>query len=177
MRLSSSVRAPRGEGSRVSPSNALRRTGLHAAEGDDRVRIRKPETGTLSRVGVLTVTTPSGYRIAVAAVIAGLAAATLLVSVLLMPPTAFAAKGCGSFHQSGRLLTRVHVTVPRGPVSCSFARHVMKRLFNGHSTHGWHCIGPQTGYAACTKAGKKIVACFYQCKAAAEPVNTQEPRG
>jgi hypothetical protein len=48
-----------------------------------------------------------------------------------------------------------HVTT-RGPVSCYTARSVMYSLFRrGGNTRtfirGWSCVGPQTGYAHCTK--------------------------
>jgi hypothetical protein len=75
------------------------------------------------------------------------------------PPPAYAAKRCGSFRVEG-LLTKVRVKVVRGNVPCRNAKRVMKRLFNGRNTRKWDCVGPQTGYAACTRRDSKITARF-----------------
>jgi hypothetical protein len=87
----------------------------------------------------------------------------VVIVVVGVPSTATATtKRCGSFSVPG-LLTRVHVRVVHGPVLCNTARHVMKKLFNGgpnRTIEGWHCIGPQTGYAACNKQARRFVATF-----------------
>jgi hypothetical protein len=75
------------------------------------------------------------------------------------PPSAYAAKRCGSFRVEG-LLTKVRVKVVRGNVPCRNAKRVMKRLFKGRNTGKWDCVGPQTGYAACTRGDSKITARF-----------------
>jgi hypothetical protein len=78
------------------------------------------------------------------------------------PAVGRAARSCGSFRVRG-IRTRVRVRVKHGRVSCSTAIRVMKHLFNrgpGSSPEGWHCVGPQTGYASCRKSGNKIVAYF-----------------
>lgn len=70
------------------------------------------------------------------------------------PPGLAKSKHCGGFSFPG-LLTNVHVRVTRGPVGCERAKRVMKKLFNrgpGSSPENWNCIGPQTGYALCSKA-------------------------
>ena len=80
-------------------------------------------------------------------------------------PTATASvKRCGHFRIPG-LLTKIRVRVKRGPVTCRTARRVMRKLFNrgpGFNPEGWHCIGPQTGYAKCSKSRPRriIVAHF-----------------
>jgi hypothetical protein len=65
----------------------------------------------------------------------------------------------GSFRVEG-LLTKVRVKVVRGNVPCRNAKRVMKRLFKGRNTRKWDCVGPQTGYAACTRGDSKITARF-----------------
>lgn len=75
---------------------------------------------------------------------------------------AIAARSCGSFLVHG-LRTRVRVRVKHGRVGCATALRVMRKLFRsraGSSPEGWHCVGPQTGYASCRKGGNKIVAYF-----------------
>ena len=105
-------------------------------------------------MGELTLT--RGWR-ALTGIVA-LAAVALLLALGSVEAAA-ANKRCGSFHVSG-LRTRVHVTVAKGSVPCRRARHVMKQLFNGHSTSPWKCVGPQTGYAACHHNRNRIRARF-----------------
>ena len=90
--------------------------------------------------------------------VAATTAVALFLSLGSAAP-ALANKSCGSFHVSG-LKTRVHVTVTRGSVPCHRAKHVMKQLFNGHSTSPYKCVGPQTGYAACHHHRNRIRARF-----------------
>ena len=74
---------------------------------------------------------------------------------------AIAARACGSFRVPG-LFTAVRVQVKRGSVSCARAMQIMRALF-AHArgnVRGWSCVGPQTGYAACTKGNSKITASF-----------------
>jgi hypothetical protein len=74
----------------------------------------------------------------------------------------WASSVCGSFHQQ-YLLTAIKVRVLRGKTSCAVANRVMHKLFAGgqnRTIDGWHCIGPQTGHAACTKGTNKITATF-----------------
>ncbi len=57
-----------------------------------------------------------------------------------------------------------HITT-HGSVSCNTAKRTMKILFRhgGNTTtpiHGWHCVGPQTGFAKCTRPRKSITATF-----------------
>jgi hypothetical protein len=73
-------------------------------------------------------------------------------------PPASASHFCGKFHESG-LLTTVQVYANRY-IGCDRATQVMKSRFNGHTPAGWHCVGPQTGYALCTKARKRVSAHF-----------------
>jgi hypothetical protein len=94
--------------------------------------------------------------------VAGLAAlCACLCALALTPGTASASRSCGSFAVPG-LLTRVHVHVSYGSATCSRARTVMRGLFASrrYVTPPWKCVGPQTGYAACTKPHNKIVASF-----------------
>lgn len=83
-------------------------------------------------------------------------AAIYLVSV--NPTPAIAARFCGKFHVSG-LLTTVQV-YGNNYVTCRQAKSVMRRRFAGNTPAGWHCIGPQTGYALCTKSRKRVSAHF-----------------
>src|SRR2546423_13951539 len=89
-----------------------------------------------------------------------LAVVLALASVvgLAQPRKAEASHFCGKFHEPG-LLTTVQVYANRF-VSCDRAVAVMKRRFNGDTAPGWHCIGPQTGYALCTKDRKRVSAHF-----------------
>lgn len=97
------------------------------------------------------------FRRAIALILA--AGALASVSVLSVPPTpAAASKFCGKFHEAG-LLTTVQVYGNRY-VSCRQAKSVMNRRFAGNTPAGWHCIGPQTGYALCTKGRKRVSAHF-----------------
>jgi hypothetical protein len=73
---------------------------------------------------------------------------------LLRAQPAAASRFCGTFHEAG-LLTTVQV-YGNHYVGCDQAVNVMKRRFNGDSPSGWSCIGPQTGYAKCTKARKRV---------------------
>lgn len=80
------------------------------------------------------------------------------------PIATASAKRCGSFEMPG-LLTKVRVRVTKGPVGCTQAYQVMKKLFDrgpGSEPEGWNCIGPQTGYARCSKSDPRrvIVAHF-----------------
>jgi hypothetical protein len=93
------------------------------------------------------------------ALLAAIAVVALVQSGLSAPPSAYATKRCGSFRVDG-LLTKVRVKVVRGNVPCRNAKRVMKRLFKGRSTGKWNCVGPQTGYAACTRGDSKITARF-----------------
>jgi len=69
-------------------------------------------------------------------------------------------KSCGSFRMEG-LLTSIKVKITRGDFPCKVARRVMEDLFHGRDTGNWSCIGPQTGYAKCTKSNRgAIVARF-----------------
>jgi hypothetical protein len=91
--------------------------------------------------------------------IAVLALALLLGGIALVrPQAASASRFCDTFREPG-LLTNVQVYANRY-VGCDQAVRVMKRRFNGDTPSGWHCIGPQTGYAKCTKARKRVVAHF-----------------
>ena len=74
---------------------------------------------------------------------------------------AVAARACGSFRVPG-LQTAVRVRVKRGSISCGRALAIMRDLFvhARRSVQGWRCVGPQTGYAACTKGNSKITASF-----------------
>jgi hypothetical protein len=78
---------------------------------------------------------------------------------LFQPQPASASRFCGTFHKAG-LLTEVQVYANRY-IGCGRAIRVMKRRFNGDTPPGWSCIGPQTGYAKCTKARKRVVAHFW----------------
>ena len=94
------------------------------------------------------------------AVLAVLAA--LACSLAVAPEPAHAARACGSFRVEG-LRTSVRVYVVRGSVGCATARGVMRSLFagrGGRTVRGWRCVGPQTGYAACTKGPRRIRASF-----------------
>lgn len=69
---------------------------------------------------------------------------------------------CGSFRVHG-LQTHVRVRITRGGVPCHRANHVMAKLFRGGANReapGWRCVGPQTGYAACTKGHSQVTASF-----------------
>jgi hypothetical protein len=75
---------------------------------------------------------------------------------------AHAARSCGPFRVEG-LRTSVRVYVVRGSVGCATARGVMRSLFaagSNRTVRGWRCVGPQTGYAACTKGVRRIRASF-----------------
>jgi hypothetical protein len=87
-----------------------------------------------------------------------LIALTLWTCAALAPGTAAATRFCDTFHEPG-LLTSVQV-YGNHFVACAQAVRVMKRRFNGDTPSGWSCIGPQTGYAKCTKDRKRVVAHF-----------------
>jgi hypothetical protein len=93
------------------------------------------------------------------AILAAIAVVLLAQSGLSAPPSAYAVERCGSFRVEG-LLTKVRVKVVRGNVPCRNAKRVMKRLFKGRTTGKWNCVGPQTGYAACTRGDNKVTARF-----------------
>jgi hypothetical protein len=90
-------------------------------------------------------------------------AAVIAIGLVLaaMPAAAPASRSCGSFRIPG-LLTSVKVRVVRGATSCREANRVMHSLFAHKRTVvlGWRCVGPQTGYSACTKASAKITGLF-----------------
>jgi hypothetical protein len=72
-------------------------------------------------------------------------------------------RSCGTFDPRSPYLLpeiRVRVRVLRGTARCIDARHVMKVLFRRgprRRVFGWSCIGPQTGYAKCRKAGRGVI--------------------
>ena len=55
------------------------------------------------------------------------------------------------------LLTEIKVKITRGDFPCKVARRVMEDLFHGRDTGNWRCVGPQTGYAKCTKHNRGAV--------------------
>lgn len=65
-------------------------------------------------------------------------------------------KSCGNFRVDG-LLTEVRVKITQGDFRCKIARQVMENLFQGRDTGNWSCVGPQTGYAKCTKPNRGAV--------------------
>lgn len=77
---------------------------------------------------------------------------------LVRPRSANASRFCDTFREPS-LLTQVQVYANRY-VSCDRAVRVMKRRFDGDTPAGWSCVGPQTGYAKCTKGRKRVVAHF-----------------
>jgi hypothetical protein len=77
---------------------------------------------------------------------------------LVQPQDAAASRFCGTFREPG-LLTKIQVYANRY-VGCDQAIRIMKRRLKGNTPSGWHCIGPQTGYAKCTKGRKRVVAHF-----------------
>ena len=79
-------------------------------------------------------------------------------ALLVHPEQASASRFCGTFHESG-LLSKVQIYGNRF-IRCGRAVKVMKRRFNGHTPAGWSCVGPQTGYAKCTKGRRRVVAHF-----------------
>src|SRR4051794_27399064 len=92
-----------------------------------------------------------------------LLAALIAIGLVLvaMPAAAPASRSCGSFRIPG-LLTPVRVRVVRGATSCREANRVIHSLFAHKRTvvFGWRCIGPQTGYSACTRGSAKITGLF-----------------
>jgi hypothetical protein len=90
-----------------------------------------------------------------------LAVAAIVLTMALLPTSASASRSCGSFRVSG-LLTSVKVRVVRGSTSCREANRVMHSLFARKRSvvFGWRCVGPQTGYSACTKGRAKITGLF-----------------
>jgi hypothetical protein len=107
----------------------------------------------------------SRAALATALIVAVLLAATQTSPAGPANPMATASvKRCGHFRIPG-LRTKIRVRVKRGPVGCTEARRVMRKLFHRgpySNPEGWHCIGPQTGYARCTKPRPRriIVAHF-----------------
>lgn len=100
-----------------------------------------------------------GARIKRPITIGALALLLLLVGIaVLRPNTAAASRFCGTFQETG-LLTKVQVYGNRY-IACGRAVHVMKRQFSGDTPAGWSCVGPQTGYAKCTKGRRRVVAHF-----------------
>jgi hypothetical protein len=93
------------------------------------------------------------------AVLASLVA--IAIGIAAMPATAPASRACGSFRVSG-LGTSVKVRVVRGATTCREANRVMRSLFahKRSAVFGWRCVGPQTGYSACTKGSAKITGLF-----------------
>lgn len=75
------------------------------------------------------------------------------------PQPAQADKGCGSFAAPAPILPghRVAVKISRGDFPCRIARRVMKDLWHNRDVGNWECIGPQTGYSKCEKAGRGAV--------------------
>jgi hypothetical protein len=90
-----------------------------------------------------------------------LAVAAIVLTVALLPASGAASQSCGSFRVSG-LLTSVKVRVVRGSTSCREANRVMHSLFARKRSvvFGWRCVGPQTGYSACTRGRAKITGLF-----------------
>jgi hypothetical protein len=101
----------------------------------------------------------------IVALIAVVCATALAPVATASEPIAIASdKACGSFRIPG-LLTPVRVRVTKEPVACKDAYRIMKKLFNrgpGSDPENWNCIGPQTGYARCSKSNPRrvIVATF-----------------
>jgi hypothetical protein len=75
------------------------------------------------------------------------------------PQPALADKGCGTFDAPAPILPgiRVAVKISHGDFSCRIARRVMKDLWHNRDVGNWNCIGPQTGYSRCKKAGRGTV--------------------
>lgn len=90
-----------------------------------------------------------------------LAALISVALVAALPAAAPASRSCGSFRIPG-LLTSVKVRVVRGTTTCREANRVMHSLFARKRSvvFGWRCVGPQTGYSACTKGSAKITGLF-----------------
>ena len=63
---------------------------------------------------------------------------------------------CGSFELPG-VLKPVRVKITRGEFPCRIAMRVMDDLYHGRDVGHWQCIGPQTGYAKCTKPNRGTV--------------------
>jgi hypothetical protein len=117
---------------------------------------RRARLASLARASTGARRSTGGWLVALLAAVAIVA---FVQSGLTEPPSAHATKRCGSFRVEG-LLTKVRVKVVRGNVPCRNAKRVMKRLFNVRDTGKWNCVGPQTGYAACTRGDSKITARF-----------------
>jgi hypothetical protein len=93
---------------------------------------------------------------------AGVLVALVAVAVVFgAPAESPASRSCGSFRIPG-LLTSIKVRVQRGSTTCREANRVMHSLFAHKRTavFGWRCVGPQTGYSACTKGSAKITGLF-----------------
>jgi hypothetical protein len=74
-----------------------------------------------------------------------------------------ASRSCGAMTVSDPFASfRVRVKVTRGNVSCGRAKGLIRGVFRRPNSRidGWRCVGPQTGYAACTKSGNKVVGTF-----------------